>query len=103
MIFVATHPEERPFKQTGSFFSFQGVSKHPRKEERCWYKVCIFVPSAELDHARQYVKQGQNLQIRMGELVGNKTENGTIFNEVKVSWAHIQPWRLAPEKGKDNV
>lgn len=100
MIYIAKEPTVRKM-QYGTFFNCEAVARHPKTGKRCWYKVDIFVGTEELEEAEQYIYKGSNLQIRFGEVDGNQSESGHIYNNIKCTWKYIEPWKVKPSKSEE--
>lgn len=100
MIFITSDPTEKKMSY-GVFFNCEAVARHPKTGKRCWYKVDIFASTEEIEEAQKYIHKGSNLQIRFGEIEGNKSDAGHIYNNIKCSWKNIEPWKIVPSKTQD--
>lgn len=98
MIYVASTPEERRVNK-GTYFNFDAVSKHPVTGGKVWSRIAVFVNDDELADAREKIVKNRILQIRFGQLDGNKPEGSQFvrFQQVKTAWRDIQAWKLMPE------
>jgi hypothetical protein len=97
IVYIVEPPVENQAKG-GHYLNLIGATKNPYGEGRKWYKLSIFVPSADIEVAREKCAQGRVIQLRSAELNGTKNpENGNIFMQISASWRNIQPLKVIPE------
>lgn len=99
-IFIPTTSQVKETKyKEGYFFSFIAVSKHPTQEKRVPHLVNVYVPSKNIDKAREYIKPGEMISIRHGDLNGKQPEgSNSIFSEVRTTWNNIEFLTRIPRK-----
>jgi len=92
ILFIKTEPKENPYNK-GAYFNFIGIGKYPYSEGKKFYKVSVHVPEEHLVKARKQLRQGEFIQLRLGELDGNLVDEAkeTVFNTVKTKWLWIEP------------
>jgi len=74
-----------------AYFYFSLLSKDPYKTIRHYIKMRLFIPTEDIQVARDIIKPGQAFYVRIGELSGRRTENGVIFMEVQTQWKWLEP------------
>lgn len=77
--------------------SFKMVAKDPYKVLRHFYTCSVLVPLKYLETARDKLKPGQFVQVRLGELKGRQTDGGAVFNNIQTKWQWIEFFNGVPE------
>lgn len=99
-VFIMSDPFEKQVKN-GSYFNFDAVAKNPYGEGVKHYKIAIYATAAESEKARDKLKKGIAIQLRIAELDGKQTETGTIFMQINTKWSWIEVLKMIPSKDKD--
>ncbi len=89
---------------SGAFFSFQLITKDPYKEGRHYVNVSLFVPTEYIERARDSIKPGVVVQVRIGEINGRRSEKSNyVFMTVNTRWKWIEVLKVLPgnERKKD--
>lgn len=84
--------------QFGNFIyiSFVVITKDPYKSKRHFNKVNLQVPMEYIEQARESIKPGKGIQVRIGELTGNKSSSGYIHMSINTKWKWVEPIKALP-------
>lgn len=81
----------------GVTLTFQVVAKDPYQDKRQWTSVSLYVPKEHIEEARKKIVPGKPIQVRIGELAGNKTDKGYVWMRIKTKWNWIETPRALPD------
>ena len=85
---------------TSIYISFVVVTKDPYKNKRHHNKISLQVPMEFLEKARESIKPGKGIQIRLGELTGYKGSSGYISASINTKWKWIEPIKALPNQDR---
>lgn len=87
--------------EKGAYFSFIGLSKHPREDKRCAHSISIFIPKNKVETAKRIIVPGTMLLLRHADLDGHQPiPGGQITATVKTNWNWIEILTRTPRKEK---
>jgi len=80
------------------YISFVLVTKDPYKNKRHHNKINLQVPIEFLEKARESIKVGKGLQIRLGEIAGYKGASGYISTTINTKWKWVESIKAIPNQ-----
>lgn len=96
---IIEEPNRVPLTKGGAYFNCIAEGKNPKKKgARFYYRVSIYVPADKLDEADEEIVKGACVEIKHGELDGNRSQNNVnlILNQVHTAWWDLDFLVAAP-------